>query len=133
MTTWQNVLKEAKSIGILGFSSKPWRASYGVAKYLKDSGYRVYLINPNLNSPIWDISIHKNLSEIDAVDVINIFRKTEYLSQVVDEIRNLPWTPKMCWFQMNMVLEPSDESRLADKDILVVKDKCLMVEHRLME
>lgn len=133
MISWQDILRKGKSIAIVGLSPKPWRASYGVAKYLKDAGYRIYPVNPELLSPFWGLPVSKNLSEIHEVDVINVFRKSEDLSRLVHEICELSWTPKMCWFQLNMRLELSDEQRLTQKGILVVKDKCLMVEHRLMD
>ncbi|MFM1773654.1 MAG: hypothetical protein RL124_426 [Acidobacteriota bacterium] len=133
MISWQDILRKGKSIAIVGLSPKTWRASYGVAKYLKDAGYRIYPVNPELLSPFWGLPVSKNLSEIHEVDVINVFRKSEDLSGLVHEICELPWTPKMCWFQLNMRLELSDEQRLTQKGILVVKDKCLMVEHRLMD
>jgi predicted CoA-binding protein len=133
MISWQDILRKGKSIAIVGLSPKTWRASYGVAKYLKDAGYRIYPVNPELLSPFWGLPVSKNLSEIHEVDVINVFRKSEDLSGLVHEICELPWAPKMCWFQVNMRLELSDEQRLTQKGILVVKDKCLMVEHRLMD
>lgn len=132
MASWQDILKNTRSVAIVGLSDKPWRASYGVAKYLRDSGYLIYPVNPELHSSLWDIPASKNLSEIQEVEVINVFRKSEDLPELVNEICGLPWIPQMCWFQLNMKLEPSDEYRLTQKGILVVKDKCLMVEHRLM-
>ncbi|MFM8234074.1 MAG: CoA-binding protein [Holophagaceae bacterium] len=132
MTAWQDILRMANSVVVVGLSAKPWRASYSVAKYLKNSGYLIYGVNPELTYPISGIPIYKSLSEVSQVDVINVFRKSEDLEELVDDICILPWTPKICWFQLNMKLQPHEEYRLNKKGILVVKDKCLMVEHRLM-
>jgi predicted CoA-binding protein len=69
----------------------------------------------------------KDLSE--PADVVEIFRRPEYLSGHADEILTLPWRPKAVWFQLGIRNDAAAE-KLARAGIRVVQDRCMMPEHR---
>ena len=65
----------------------------------------------------------------EAVDVIEIFRRPEYLPGHADEILALPWRPKVVWFQLGIRNDVAAE-KLARAGIRVVQDRCMMPDHR---
>lgn len=133
MNEWQSILKNSKSLAVVGLSGSPSRTSFGVSLYMNRAGYDLIPVNPFLKEPIWGLTPVSSLSKLTSpVDIINVFRKTEDLPDLVEEICNLTWRPKLCWFQLNMTLSLSDRHRLESQSIEVVTDRCIMVEHRFL-
>jgi len=65
----------------------------------------------------------------EPADVIEIFRRPEYLPGHADEILALPWRPKVVWFQLG-IRNATAAEKLARAGIRVVQDRCMMPEHR---
>ncbi len=80
----KNLLKNIKTIAIIGASSNPDRDSYKVMKFLIERGYEVFPINPNeSNNKILDVDCYSNIQEIKKkIDMVDIFRAQEFVMEI---------------------------------------------------
>jgi uncharacterized protein len=125
------ILKEAKTVAVLGAKADPSEAAYYVPAYLLARGYRIRPVNPRFaGERLHDGSAVARLADLsEPADVIEIFRRPEYLPGHADEILALPWRPKAVWFQLGIRNDAAAE-KLARAGIRVVQDRCMMPEHR---
>jgi predicted CoA-binding protein len=88
-------------------------------------------VNPNLTGRrLHDVATVARVADLpEPVDVIEVFRRPEYLSGHAAEILALPWRPHAVWFQLGIRNDSAAES-LARAGIRVVQDRCMMPEHR---
>ena len=85
-----NILKESKTIVVVGLSPKPHRASNQVAKYMQENGYKIVPVYPR-EEEILGEKVYRSLDEIDfEVDIVDIFRKGEDTPAVVEKAVKLP-------------------------------------------
>ncbi|MDI6793817.1 MAG: CoA-binding protein [bacterium] len=122
----QQILSAAKVIAVVGLSHKPYRDSYRVAAYLKEKGYRIIPVNPNAIEVLGEKAYH-NLGEIpEKVDLVNIFRKPEAVSEIVEAAIGIG--AKVVWMQKGIVHNASaDKARAAG--LQVIMNKCMLKEH----
>ncbi len=81
----RDVLTNSKVIAVVGHSDKPDRTSYRIAQFLRQVGYKVYPVNPMV-SEIDGQPSYASLKVIpETVDIVNVFRRSEYLPEIVDE------------------------------------------------
>lgn len=81
----KGILKEYRTVAVVGLSPKEDRPSYNVAKYLKSKGYRIIPVNPNAREVLREVS-YPDLKSIPAkVDIVDIFRRSEDVPPIVDE------------------------------------------------
>ncbi|MBI4636410.1 MAG: CoA-binding protein [Candidatus Rokubacteria bacterium] len=125
------VLREAKTIAILGAKTERSEPAFFVPAYLDARGYRVLPVNPALaGRSLWGTTIVATLADLpEPADVIEVFRRPGFLPAHVDEILVLPWRPQTVWLQLGIRHAPSVE-RLARAGIRVVENRCMMPEHR---
>ena len=93
------LLKDVKTIAIVGASSNPDRDSFRVMKYLKEYGYVVYPVNPNLqNTQILGENCYSTLNDIhEEIDMVDIFRSVEFIPDIAREAINIK--AKIFWTQ----------------------------------
>ena len=125
----KNILRDAKTVAVVGISPKEDRPSYRVAAYLKSRGYRMIPVRPN-GEEILGEKVYHNLLEIPKeirIDVVDIFRKSEDTPPVVEEaIRR---GAAVIWMQEGILHQEAGEK--AEKaGLKVVMDRCMMKEHR---
>jgi predicted CoA-binding protein len=122
-----NLLRNARSVAIVGASDKPSRASYFVATYLQSSSpYRLYFVNP-VAKEILGQPAYASLKDLPEVpDVVDVFRKHDDLPSVLQE--TLDVGAKTLWLQLGSWHE--DVARDAEAAGLnVVMDRCIKIEH----
>jgi len=122
-----DILKNVRSIAIVGISSKKERDSYKVMKFLIEKGYKVFPVNPNEHGKhILGRKCFKNLSDIDdEVDMVDVFRKDEFVYDVTKEAIKI--NAKVLWTQLDIYCE--DSFKLAQNaGLKVVMDKCPKIE-----
>ncbi|MBG6225004.1 putative CoA-binding protein [Arthrobacter sp. CAN_A2] len=122
-----NLLRNARSIAIVGASDKPSRASYFVATYLQSSSpYRLYFVNP-VAKEILGQPAYASLKDLPEVpDVVDVFRKHDDLPSVLQE--TLDVGAKTLWLQLGSWHEDvAREAEAAGLD--VVMDRCIKIEH----
>jgi predicted CoA-binding protein len=125
------ILREARTVAVLGAKAQPSQPAYYVPAYLAREGYQVLPVNPTLaGGEILGTRVVSTLADLPGpVDVIDVFRRPEYLPGHVTEILTLPWRPVTVWFQLGIRHDAAAE-RLARAGIRVVQDRCMMPEHR---
>jgi len=121
--------KEIKSIAIVGLSDNPERPSYEVGKYLISKGFKIFPINPNIDNFL-GIKSYKTLSDIkDKIDVVDIFRKSEFVGPIVDEAIKIG--AKSIWMQEGVIDEVS-ANKARSAGLTVVMNMCIMKQHKLV-
>jgi predicted CoA-binding protein len=122
-----DLLKNIKTIAIVGLSDKSDRYSYQVAEYLKDHGFKIIPINPNVKS-VFGLKSYKNLLEIkEPVDVVNIFRRSEFVGPIVDE--SIKIGAKVIWMQEG-VSDETAATKARSAGITVIMNMCMMKMHK---
>ena len=125
------ILREARTVAVLGAKADAAEPAYYVPAYLAARGYRVRPVNPTLaGRRVLDEAVVATLAELTGpVDVIDVFRRPEFLPAHAAEIVRLPWRPAAVWFQLGIRNDAAAET-LARSGIRVVQDRCMMPEHR---
>ena len=125
------IFHEARTVAVLGAKAQPSEPAHYVPAYLAREGYRVLPVNPTLaGTQILGEPVVPTLADLAGpVDVIDVFRRPEYLPGHAAEILKLPWRPAVVWFQLGIRNDAAAE-RLARAGIRVVQDRCMMPEHR---
>ena len=122
-----DLLKQAKTIAMVGLSSSPLRPSYGVAAYMQSQGYRIIPVNPNIHGALGEKAYASLANVPEKIDIVNIFRRPEFVSPVVEQAIALK-VPAI-WMQEGVVHE--DAATQARKaGIFVIMDHCILKEHR---
>ena len=124
--TIQRVLHTAKTVAIVGLSSKELRPSYFVGYYLKRHGYRVIPVNPRESKVLGENS-HASLGDVpEPVDIVVVFRAPDALPTIAAEAAKIG--AGTLWCQFGVINE--DGGRIAESGGMnVVMDRCIKVEH----
>ena len=125
--TMRQALLGAKTIAVVGLSDNPSRASYSVARYLQSQGYRIVPVNPNVQEVLGEQAYPDLISVPDAIDMVDIFRRSEHVGAIVDEA--ITKGVLTIWMQLG-VIDHAAAARARDAGITVVMDECSAVEHR---
>ncbi len=122
-----DLLKTAKNIAVVGLSGNPLRPSHGVAAYLQGRGYRIIPVNPHIDSALGEKSYASLLEVPEKVDIVNIFRRPQFVEAVVDQAIQLK-VPAI-WMQEEVIHEKA-AGKARRAGIFVVMDRCILKEHR---
>ena len=121
------LLHSARTIAVVGLSSKRFRPSYGVAEYMQRAGYRIVPVNP-LESQVLGETAYPDLESVPGpIDIVDIFRRSEFVPDIVEAaIRK---GAKAIWMQEGVYHE--EAARKAEAaGIAVVMDRCILKDHR---
>ena len=122
----KRVLDESKTIAVVGLSSDPSRASYGVSDYMQSKGYRVIPVNPS-ESQVLGEKAYASLAEVpEKIDLVNIFRRSDEAGRHVDEAISIG--ARAVWLQEGVV-DHDAAMRALDAGLDVVMDRCILKEH----
>jgi predicted CoA-binding protein len=116
-----------RTIAVVGLSENPGKPSHYVSEYMQQHGYKIYPVNPSIESVLGEKS-YASLKDLPVKpDVVNVFRLPNQIPAIVDEMLKLGLT--QLWVQQGIVnLEAAKHAE--EGGILVVMDRCIMVEHR---
>lgn len=125
-----DILKDTKTIALLGASPNPDRPSNSVLRFLLSKGYQVFPVNPGqAGKKIHGQTVYGSLSDVpQPVDMIDVFRAAEYLDGVVEEAMSLPQKPKVIWGQLS-VRDDKAAAKAEDAGIKVVMNRCPAIEY----
>ena len=99
----EEVLREAKTVAVVGISDKPERPSHMVAKYLQERGYRIIPVNPMVREVLGERS-YASLSDVPGrIDVVDVFRRPEDVPPVAEEAVRIG--ARYFWMQEGVVSE----------------------------
>ena len=123
----KKLLEKYRRVAVVGLSDRPDRPSYGVAEYLRDAGYEITPVNPQIDA--WEgIPALDSLAELQPpVEIVDVFRRPEHVPEVVDDA--IAAGAKLIWLQLGIVNEAAAQ-KARDAGITVIQDLCLKVEHR---
>lgn len=121
-----SILKNTKSIAMIGASPDPTKFSYGVLRVLHEQGFKMYPVNPTGVEEIRGIPVYKSLADIDGpVDMVEVFRRSDALYGIAEEAIEIG--AKFLWAQIGVYDE--DAAALAeDAGLKVVMDRCVKIE-----
>ena len=78
------LLHASRTIAVVGLSSKRFRPSYGVAEYMKRSGYRIIPVNPHETEVLGE-RCYPDLDAVpEPIDIVDIFRRSEFVPEIVE-------------------------------------------------
>ncbi|MGA2020921.1 MAG: CoA-binding protein [Candidatus Sulfotelmatobacter sp.] len=121
------LLQRAKTIAVVGLSDDPIRVSHGVSAYMQGQGYRIIPVNPQIESSLGEKAYASLLDVPEKIDIVNIFRRPEFVEEVVDQAIQLK-VPAI-WMQEDVTHEKAAE-KARRAGIFVVMDRCILKEHR---
>lgn len=124
----RRILRETKTIAMVGASANWNRPSYFASRYLLDRGYKVIPVNPAAaGQEILGQKVYASLEDLPAkVDMVDIFRNSEAAGPITDDaIRH---GAKIVWMQLGVVNEAAAE-RARNAGLKVVMNRCPKIEH----
>ena len=130
----RELLRAARTIAVVGLSPRPERPSHQLAQYLQRAGYRIVPVNPGHAAILGERS-YPSLSAAareHTIDIVDVFRRSEFAGAVVDEALRVRPRPRLIWLQQGVV-DGAAAERAAAAGLPFVMDRCIMVDHRLLE
>lgn len=126
------ILKNSKTVAVIGCSANPYRTSNYAAKYLLDRGYMMIPVNPE-EEMILGQKCYPNINDIPEdiqIDIVNVFRNKRYAANEVAEVAK--WKEKteqnpVIWTQLD-VSSPEAELKAEEADLPYIRNVCIMVE-----
>jgi predicted CoA-binding protein len=123
----RSLLREARTIAVVGLSPHPSRDSYHIAEYLLDAGYHIFPVNPGIDT-ILGLPAFRSLLEIgQPIDIVDVFRRPEFVPQIVEEASRAG--ARALWMQLG-VHSPAAVDRAVAAGLQTVVNRCILVEHR---
>lgn len=125
------ILERVKVVAVVGVSANPVRPSYFVARYLQLRGYRVIPVNPGLaGQTLFGETVHATLADVpDAVDMVDIFRKSEAVPMIVEEA--LARWPELDVIWMQIGVQHEAAAAVAEaRGVTVVQNRCPKIEYQ---
>lgn len=121
------ILRETRTIAVVGLSSAPTRDSYEVAAYLQSHGYRIIPVNPFEADVLGERSYPDLLSIPEPVDLVDVFRRPEATPAIAKDAVAIG--AKAFWLQLGIFNEEAAATARSG-GLAVVTDRCTMVEHK---
>jgi predicted CoA-binding protein len=122
----QRLLRESRTIAIVGLSTDPQRASWFVASYLKKEGYRIIPVNPKADRILGEKAYPDLASIPEPVDLVDVFRPAAECLAVARQAVAIK--ARALWLQLRLInLEAAELA--AGSGLAVVMDRCIKMEH----
>jgi predicted CoA-binding protein len=122
----RRLLRDCRTIAVVGLSANWYRPSYFAAKYMQDKGYRIIPVNPNYRDVLGQKCYPDLRSIPDSVDIVDCFRKPEEMVAIARDAVAIH--ARLLWMQLG--IRNLDAAKIADDGGLeVVMDRCVKIEH----
>lgn len=125
------IFEDTKVVAIVGLSPDCEKASYKVAQYLQNAGFKIVPIYPK-EDEILNEKVYRSLSEVPfSIDMVDIFRKPDAILKVVEEVLNIKDEKniKSVWFQLGLTNNEAAKKAL-DNGLKVIQNKCTKIEYK---
>jgi predicted CoA-binding protein len=124
--TLRHILRETRTIAVVGLSAHWYRPSYFAAKYMQDHGYRIIPVNPQYAEVLGE-KCYASLRDIpEPVDMVDCFRRADQIVPIAENA--IAIGAKTLWLQLGVInQEAADKARVAG--LQVVMDRCVKIEH----
>ncbi len=120
------ILKESKTIAVVGISGNPARTSRQIAEFLLRKGYKVVGVNPSIERA-GEIEVYKSLTEVPFdIDIVDVFRRSEFIPDLIPDV--LKKQPKTLWLQLGIYNDQAVRP-VIEAGIETVQDTCIMVTY----
>ncbi|HEM3194993.1 CoA-binding protein [Streptococcus suis] len=126
-------LKNAKTIAVVGLSSREETAAYRVSKLMQEAGYKIIPVNPKAaGGTVLGELVYSSLAEIDQpIDIVDVFRRSEFLPEVAQEF--IQSNAKVFWAQLGLESQEAEKLlRQAGRNDIVM-NKCIKIEYLEMK
>ncbi|MCQ9226734.1 CoA-binding protein [Streptococcus suis] len=126
-------LKNAKTIAVVGLSSREETAAYRVSKLMQEAGYKIIPVNPKAaGGTILGELVYSSLAEIDQpIDIVDVFRRSEFLPEVAQEF--IQSNAKVFWAQLGLESQEAEKLlRQAGRNDIVMNE-CIKIEYLEMK
>ncbi len=126
INTLRRILKQTRTLAIVGLSANWYRPSFFAAKYMQEHGYRIIPVNPAYEEVLGE-KCYPSLKEIpEQIDMVDCFRKSEDIEPIAKQAIEIG--AKVLWMQLGVMNEKA--ARMArDAGLEVVQDRCVKIEH----
>jgi predicted CoA-binding protein len=125
----RRLLTEARTIAVVGASSKSWRPSHGIMRRLLDVGYRVIPVNPHEREVLGEKAYARLRDVPEAIDIVDVFRRWTETPAVAHDA--VAVGARCLWLQSGVVNE--EAARIATAGgLVVVMDACIAVVHTVL-
>ena len=126
INTLRRILRESKTIAVVGLSADWFRPSFFAAKYMQEHGYRIIPVNPKYPQILGE-KCYRSVRDIpEKVDMVDVFRKTQDVPPIAEDA--IAVGAKVLWQQLGVRNEAAaDRARAAGLD--AVMDRCVKIEH----
>ena len=126
INTLRRILREARTIAVVGLSADWYRPSYFAAKYMQEHGYRVIPVNPKYPEILGE-KCYRSLRDVpEKVDLVDVFRKTENVMPIADDA--IAIGAKVLWQQLGVKNEAA-AAKASAAGLEAVMDRCVKIEH----
>jgi predicted CoA-binding protein len=125
----KRLLTEATTIAMVGASSNPEKASYGIMQKLQKAGYRVIPVNPRETEILGERSYPSLIDVPERIDIVDVFRRPEDAPSIADDAVTIG--AKALWLQEGIVSEDA-AARAQAGGLIVVMDQCIGATHSLL-
>jgi len=127
----KTILRQVKTVAVVGISPNPSRPSYFVGRYLGLKGFKMIPVNPgHAGKTLFGQTIMGSLSDIDAqVDMVDIFRKSDAVPAIVDEALEKCPNLKCIWMQIG-VEHAEAAAKARARGITVIQNRCPKIEYQ---
>ena len=125
------IFNNCRTIAVVGLSPKPHRASFDVSRYMQAAGYRIIPVNPNATEVLGEkaYATLREAARHEKIDLVNCFRNSEDIPPIVEDA--IAIGARAVWMQLG-VSNAAAADRAEAAGLLVVQDKCLKIDHRVL-
>ena len=122
----RRILRESRTIAVVGLSADWFRPSYFAAKYMQEHGYRVIPVNPRY-AEILGEKCYASLREVpEKIDIVDVFRKSRDVMPIAEDA--IASGAKVLWQQLGVKNEAA-AARASAAGLETVMDRCVKIEH----
>ena len=126
IATLRRILKDSRTIAVVGLSANWYRPSYFAAKYMQEHGYRVIPVNPQYGEVLGERCYARLTDVPDKVDIVDCFRAASEIPAIVEDA--IAIGAKVIWMQLGIV-DNEAARRAREAGLEVVMDRCVKIEH----
>ncbi|UJW73294.1 CoA-binding protein [Rhizobium sp. SL42] len=127
------ILASSRNVAVVGASTNDHRPSHWICGFLLGKGYRVFPVNPgHAGETLLGQKVYATLADIaDPIDLVDVFRRSQHLGDVVDQVLALKPRPKAIWGQLG-VRDDAAAARAESAGIKMVMNRSLVSEYPLV-
>ena len=122
----RRILRNSRTLAVVGLSAQWHRPSYFAAKYVRDHGYRIFPVNPRYDEVLGQRCYPDLQSVPEPIDIVDCFRKAEEIPAIADAA--VAVGAKVLWMQLGIVNDEAAQ-RASAAGLDVVMNRCVKIEH----